>query len=50
MIATMYPNGLISKASLKLPFINAITDRVDPQEGQGISVICFIGQTPSDVF
>ena len=46
----MYPNGLIKKASFKLPCVIARTDRVEPQEGQGIVVIFLIKQTSISVF
>ena len=45
MIATMYPNGLMLKASIKFPCVNKITERVEPQEGQGMFVMSFVGQT-----
>jgi len=48
--ATTYPIGLKSKASTKLPFVNEIIERVEPQEGQGIFVAFFIKQTCSDLF
>ena len=48
--ATIYPIGFNSKASTKLPFVNEIIERVEPQEGQGIFVACFIKQTSSDLF
>ena len=37
-------------ASLKFPFVKEITERVEPQEGQGIFVACFIKQTSTDFF
>jgi hypothetical protein len=47
---TIYPIGFESKASTKFPFVSEITERVEPQEGQGIFVACFIKQTSTDVF
>ncbi len=47
---TIYPIGFMKKASTKLPFVNEITERVEPQEGQGIFVIYFIKQTSTDLF
>jgi len=35
---------------MKSPFVNEITERVEPQEGQGIFVRCFIKQTSTDLF
>lgn len=43
--ATIYPIGFMLTASTKLPFVNEIIERVEPQEGQGILVACFIKQT-----
>ena len=34
---------------MKLPFVNDIIERVEPQEGQGIFVACFIKQTSTDL-
>jgi hypothetical protein len=48
--ATIYPIGFMSKASTKLPFVSEIIERVEPQEGQGIFVACFIKQTSTDLF
>lgn len=48
--ATIYPIGFKLKASMKLPFVNEIIERVEPQEGQGIFVECFIMQTSTDLF
>ncbi|MFZ1516194.1 MAG: hypothetical protein WAT21_12385 [Saprospiraceae bacterium] len=48
--ATIYPIGFKSKASTKLPFVNEIIERVEPQAGQGIFVVCFIKQTSTDLF
>jgi hypothetical protein len=45
MIAIKIPNGLIVNAFMKLPFVNDKTERVDPQDGQGIFVICFTKHT-----
>ena len=44
MKATIYPKGLIFRAPKKSPFIIEIIERVEPQEGQGIFVNCFIKQ------
>ena len=35
---------------MKSAFINEITEREEPQEGQGIFVTCFIMQTSNDLF
>ena len=50
MKAKMYPNGLIKKASLKLPCVIARTERVEPQEGQGMLVTFFIKHTSISEF
>lgn len=48
--AIIYPIGFKAKASMKFPFVNEIIERVEPQEGQGIFVACFIKQTSTDLF
>lgn len=48
--ATMYPIGFKLKASTKWPFVSEIKERVEPQEGQGIFVACFIKQTSTALF
>ncbi len=48
--AIIYPIGFKSRASTKFPFIIEIIERVEPQEGQGIFVVCFIKQTSTDLF
>lgn len=35
-------------ASLNFPFAKEITERVEPQDGQGIFVRCFMRQTSTD--
>jgi hypothetical protein len=50
MKAKIYPNGLMKKASFKLPCVIAMTDRVDPQEGQGMLVTFFIKHTSISLF
>ena len=40
-IIAIYPNGLISTALKKSPFMIEMTERVVPQDGQGICRICF---------
>jgi hypothetical protein len=44
------PIGFQYKASAIFPWIRDNTDRVEPQEGQGIPVTCFIKQTPPMLF
>ncbi len=39
------PIGFNLSDCTKLPFINAMMERVEPQEGQGILVKCLIKQT-----
>ena len=34
---------------MKSPFVNETIERVEPQEGQGIFVVCFIKQTSTDL-
>jgi hypothetical protein len=43
--ATINPIGFMNSASIKLPLVNETMERVEPQEGQGIFVICFIRHT-----
>jgi len=45
MNAIKKPIGFILNASLKLPFINDKTERVEPQDGQGIFVKCLTKHT-----
>ena len=40
--AIKYHKGLSAKAAIKSPLIMETTERVVPQEGQGIFVTCFI--------
>lgn len=42
--------GFRLNAPTKSPFVNEITERVEPHEGQGIFVACFIKQTSTDLF
>ncbi len=44
------PIGLMLIASIKFPLVNDITERVEPQEGQGIFVNLLIKQTSNLLF
>jgi nucleoside diphosphate kinase len=51
--AIIYPKGFNISASKNSPFIKEKMERVDPQEGQGIFVICLIkhpSYTPFEVW
>lgn len=48
--AIIYPIGFKSKASQKLPLVNEIIERVEPQEGQGMFMVCFIKHTSTELF
>lgn len=47
MITSIAPIGFQYSDSKMLPCKSKITDLVEPQEGQGIFVMCFIMQTPT---
>lgn len=49
MIAIKYPIGLNLNALIKSPFSNEITERLEPQEGQGIFVTYLIAQTSTEL-
>ena len=50
MTAIKYPIGLNLNALIKSPFNNEITERLEPQEGQGIFVTYLIAQTLTELF